>query len=294
MRSHKIDLKKTANYSIAINAAQILAALAAVGLVVFSDASVLSGHTGKALLMALALVIIWGAIVDIRDAFGAKAVDRARDMVNEAYRNTEELNNALRAQRHDFLNHMQVVYTLMELREYDDAKEYLDKVYTDLKKTGRSLKTAHTAVNALIAAKYADCDEKGITFETEILSSLENSPMPAWELCRVFGNLIDNAIEAAGATNGACIRFGTGEDLRSVTFYVENNGPDIPSELAARIFESGFSTKGTGRGMGLGIVREIMESRGGSISVESGSGKTRFTGLLPKDVRTDEPDEKDD
>lgn len=284
LRSRKIDLEKTATYSIALNALQIAAALMAVGLALFSDAPFGAGFTAKALLIAMALVVIWGAIVDIRDAFQAKMIDRDSDMVNDAYKNAEELNKQLRAQRHDFLNHMQVVYTLTELEEYDEAKEYLDKVYSDLKKTGRSLKTAHTAVNALIAAKYADCDEKGIAFSTDILSSLEESPMPAWEMCRVFGNLIDNAVDALRDTACPVITFGTGEDLKNITFYVENNGPGIAPELTERIFESGFSTKGTGRGMGLGIVRELLQDYGGTITVESGE-VTRFTGVIPKAVR---------
>lgn len=281
--SGKVDLNKAAKYAVVLNALQIAAAVTAVCLALTQDAALLRGITGKSLLIALALVVIWGAVVDIREAVAAKDVDRNSDMVREAYRQTEELNNTLRAQRHDFLNHMQVVYTLMELEEYGEGKVYLEKVYSDLKKTSRSLKTAHPAVNALIAAKYADCEQKGISFQTDILSSLDNSPIPAWELCRVFGNLIDNAIDAAKGVSDAYVAFGTSEDIRQYICYVENNGSPIPADAMKRIFESGYSTKGAGRGLGLGIVRSIVEGRGGIINVTSTPENTRFTVTVPKE-----------
>ena len=62
----------------------------------------------------------------------------------------------------------------------------------------------------------------------------------------------------------------------------------IPPELKEKIFEERFSTKGEERGMGLAIVREIVESVGGTIAVHSDERKTRFEIDIPGQGRQEE------
>ena len=71
----------------------------------------------------------------------------------ESFRNLEQLNSTLRAQRHDYLNHLQVVYGMMELEEYEELQQYLEPVYKDMMKTGKALRTSKPAINALLKAK---------------------------------------------------------------------------------------------------------------------------------------------
>ena len=140
------------------------------------------------------------------------------------------------------------------------------------------------ALNALIAAKEADCAERGLRLDTQIESSWSEVPIPGWELCRVFGNLIDNARDAltqVSSADGRIVVF-LGEKPGSFVFEVRNNGPEIPADLIGRIFESGFSTKAEGRGNGLAIVREILSGYGGSISVSSDMNQTCFSGTIPR------------
>jgi signal transduction histidine kinase len=58
-----------------------------------------------------------------------------------------------------------------------------------------------------------------------------------------------------------------------VALEVRDNGPGIPPELLPRIFEPHFSTRSTGTGLGLPIVRRIVESWGGTVSAESEPGR---------------------
>ncbi len=66
---------------------------------------------------------------------------------------------------------------------------------------------------------------------------------------------------------------------------IEDNGPGIPPDVMPRIFNAFFTTKpkGEGTGLGLGIVKQIVEKHGGTIQVESAPGRTRFTVKLPVD-----------
>lgn len=82
-------------------------------------------------------------------------------ILRENYVRIEGLNTELRAQRHDYLNHLQVVYGLMELEEYEELKRYLTPVFKDMLKTGKALKTSKPAINALLKAKMDEAE--GVT-----------------------------------------------------------------------------------------------------------------------------------
>ena len=234
------------------------------------------------MVIVTAMVVTWGAILDIREAYSARHMARQRDMLEDAYEQMEELNLTLRAQRHDFMNHIQVIYTLTELDDRQAALDYMDKVYADIQKVGRALKTASPAVNALLAAKLADCEENDIEFTSDIRTDWADCPVPDWEMCRILGNLIDNAIEALADVPEKRITVSLWEDVRSWHFAVENTGVRIPEAIRATIFVPGFSTKGEGRGTGLHIVRSILADHGGTIDAESTDSLTRFTGMIPK------------
>lgn len=68
-----------------------------------------------------------------------------------------------------------------------------------------------------------------------------------------------------------------------IVVQITNSGPGIPDEIKARIFEPFFTTKpaGEGSGLGLDIVRKIVEKHQGQIEVESQPGRTTFRVLLP-------------
>ena len=205
-------------------------------------------------------------------------------MLQDAYAQLEDLNGTLRAQRHDFMNHLQVVFSLLELEDYKEASDYIERVYGDIRRVSRTLKTAHPAINALLAAKVSDCEARGVHVDLQIESPWIDLPVESWEMCRVLGNLIDNAMDAMKDTPEPRLLIRLSESVQSYTFAIANNGPMIQPSIAERIFQRGFSTKGEGRGMGLSIVRGIMESGGGKLTLTSVEKETRFEGMLPKPI----------
>ena len=196
----------------------------------------------------------------------------------------ERLNAVLRAQRHDFMNHLQVVHSLIEMDEYKAADEYIEKVYGDIQRVSKIMKTSVAAVNALLQAKLMACEKQGISMELDVRTQLKNLTIPSWEMCRVLGNLIDNAIYAViEGKDGKSIRIELYEDLNNYYFKIMNCGDPISEKLAGRIFEPGFTTKGDkGEGMGLAICSEIMKRAGGSIGVSTEEGRTIFAGSIPR------------
>ena len=206
------------------------------------------------------------------------------DALVSSYRDLERLNSDLRAQRHDYLNHLQVVYGLMELEEYDELKNYLAPIYKGMMKTGKALKTKNPAVNALLRAKMEEAESKGIDFYVEVTSDLSGLKAEPWELCKVLANLMDNAITALEAIpSEKKLRVDIGEDRDSYRFSVANNGPVIPEELQESIFREGLTTKKeSGHGMGLSIVTQVLKTYKGTISLSSTEEETVFRIRIPK------------
>ena len=278
----RLVVKKVAHWSVIINAVQILLMLGIAITVMLGDGVVISNYYVRAVLVIAAGVVSWGAFVDIREALMTQKTTVRMDMLEDALEQLEQLNIKLRGQRHDFMNHLQVVFSLLELEDYKEASDYIERVYGDIRRVSRTLKTAHPAINALLAAKVGDCEARGVHVDLQIESPWTDLPVESWEMCRVLGNLIDNAMDAMKDTTAPRLLIRLSESVQSYTFAIANNGPMIQPSIAERIFLRGFSTKGEGRGMGLSIVRGIMESGGGRLTLRSDAHETRFEGTLPK------------
>jgi PAS domain S-box-containing protein len=105
------------------------------------------------------------------------------------------------------------------------------------------------------------------------------------QMSQVFINLVMNAIHAM--PEGGTLRVGLTQDKDMVRFTVADTGHGISQEVLPKIFEPFFTTKefGKGTGLGLTVVKGIIEEHQGTITVESEEGKgTMFTISLPKSL----------
>ena len=200
-------------------------------------------------------------------------------------RDLESLNTTLRAQRHDYLNHFQVVYGLMELEEYEEARTYLSPVFKEILKVGKALKTSKPAVNALLQAKLAEAEQNGIDLYLEIRSDLAQLQMESWNLCKVLANLLDNAMRATmeSGEKEKKVEVVIGEQEEEFQFLVRNNGPQIPEDMLQEMWKQGVTTKKeSGHGLGLYIVRKMLSENEGAVDVSSTTEWTTFVVTLPK------------
>lgn len=102
------------------------------------------------------------------------------------------------------------------------------------------------------------------------------------QMSQVFINLVMNAVHAM--PDGGTLRIGLAPENQMVKLTVADTGHGIPLDVIEKVFEPFFTTKefGQGTGLGLTVVKGIIEEHHGSIAVESEEGKgTTFTILLP-------------
>ncbi len=115
-----------------------------------------------------------------------------------------------------------------------------------------------------------------------------NSPDPPTveadpdQIKRAVLNLVDNAVEAVGATGEISVETALISESRRVRISVSDTGVGIPAEEREKLFLPYFSTKATGTGLGLAIVHQIVTDHGGIIWVEDNPPKgSRFVLELP-------------
>src|SRR3984893_3778836 len=122
-----------------------------------------------------------------------------------------------------------------------------------------------------------------ISLSTDLASDLPRVPGDPVQLQQVLINLVINAIEAMRTSTQLPRKLlirsvrNTGE----VLVQVQDSGPGIEPEVADRIFETFFTTKPEGTGMGLSICRSIVESHGGRLRTVPNSTGALFEFTLP-------------
>ncbi len=124
--------------------------------------------------------------------------------------------------------------------------------------------------------------KQGVTVKREYSPDLPRIEAYASELNQVWTNIIDNAVDAMNGKGELVLR--TYEEDDRVIVEIIDNGPGIPEEIQARIYEPFFTTKPPGKGTGLGlhISHDIVANRHhGQLLVESKPGNTKFKAVLP-------------
>jgi len=159
------------------------------------------------------------------------------------------------------------------IKEYSHMdRELTEKTETDL----------HRALDSTLTMLGHKAKVKHVKVKRDYDPQLPTIHAFPGELNQVWTNLLDNAFDAASA--GGNVTVGTRRVDGKVEVVIADDGPGIPADLAARIWEPFFTTKpmGEGTGLGLDIARRIVVGRhGGEMRLESRPGDTRFLVTLP-------------
>jgi two-component system, CitB family, sensor kinase len=234
-----------------------------------------------------------GAVVTLRDRTELEALAREFDSVRG-------LTDALRAQAHENSNRLHTISGLLQLGHHDEAITFIKDVTradAELRRAlADSVQDPHAA--ALLLAKSTVAAERGVELRLAPDVRLAGELTDAPTVLTVIGNLVDNALDAArqGEARSPWVEVGlvAGDD-GALRVRVVDSGPGVSPEARERIFDPGWSTKPPSeigaRGVGLPLVRRIVERRGGSITVEDAGdwGGAVFEVLLPEAVRVAHP-----
>ncbi len=123
--------------------------------------------------------------------------------------------------------------------------------------------------------------DKNIKVTKKFCNNMPGVEAYSGELNQVWTNLIDNAIYAV--SDKGEIQIETVCDSRTVTICVTDNGTGIPKDILSRVFDPFFTTKkvGEGTGIGLDLVKSVIDRHNGDVKVNSVKGKTEFIVSFP-------------
>ncbi|MFD3155997.1 sensor histidine kinase [Haloimpatiens sp. FM7330] len=203
----------------------------------------------------------------------------------EQLHNSKEVIEALRGQKHDFQNHLNIISGLIQLNKPEKALEYTHSICGKTNEIFSISKINNMEVAALLYRKYAIAENKGINVELDIDSYLENIHINSIDLCKILFNLIDNAIHELEncKEDEKILSIQISEIKNEYIITIINSYPILSEDLYDKIFQCGFTTKkASSHGYGLNIVKQLVNKNNGTITVESYDGVgTIFTVFLP-------------
>lgn len=198
----------------------------------------------------------------------------------------EGLYETLRGFRHDYTNVLISLSEAIQMRDIDQIKMIYDTVLkdsaSDLKQQKFDLaKLTHVTnmpLKSLLSSKLAEAFDKGIHCHVEVEEGVFFTDMRVLDLITITSILCDNAIEAAVLSETPKLSIAIFKMEGQSVIAVENSTKEASIDIAP-LKQRGFSTKGTGRGLGLANIEEIL-FRYDNVSLETESAQHRFVQLL--------------
>lgn len=167
--------------------------------------------------------------------------------------------NELRAFRHDINNQLTALSGYLDAGDLAGGRQYLAGISDHFKSASLAINTGNNALDAILSAKRALAENHGIRF-TSKLRVQENLPIAPEDLCIIFGNALDNAIEACDrlpADAERAISLHLLQDAHTLTCIITNTAP---SRRSASFVTS--KTDKAQHGFGLNNIREELDKYG--------------------------------
>lgn len=183
---------------------------------------------------------------------------------------------ALRVQTHEYKNKLHTISGLLHLGHVEQAMEYLFQVKEEHDQVTKFLneRIYNENISGLLLSKISRGKELGISVQIDTESKFTRFPekLDHHDFVLLLGNLIENAFDALIIVNQEVkeITISIDDHDGILAILVSDNGIGMSEEVIEKIFESGFSTKDKeNRGIGLPLIKEIVDKGNGTIDVTS-------------------------
>lgn len=215
------------------------------------------------IIMTLILLFVAACLLIVKILIPRQVIKALEQYQNDLVsRQFEEIRNAhheMRGWRHDYKNHMQVLKIHVENREWQHAMAYISQMNEDLSNVDHVIKTGNIMADAIVNSKVSLAKAKQI--QLDVTTKIpEQLPISDVEFCVLFGNLMDNAIEACEKITSVeerFIRIYIG--LFKKQFYISITNATNQKQRLHKY----FSLKGEGHGFGLYRIDKIIKEKNG-------------------------------
>ncbi|MBP3854163.1 MAG: GHKL domain-containing protein [Ruminiclostridium sp.] len=192
------------------------------------------------------------------------------DEINRRYTESRKI-------KHDINNHLLAVSRLIESGNIEAAKKYISEVSEKTDLTAQPVKTGSDVLDALLYKKAGQADNAGLKLETEITAPVPEG-VSDYDLCTIFGNILDNAFEAAPPDSAVKLTISHQHEM----VYIACENPfsgEIRRENGRIITAKADSSA---HGYGLARVSEVAAKYGGTVRISTENNIFRIEILIIK------------
>ena len=199
-----------------------------------------------------------------------------QELLQKYYAEVENMYGKMRGWRHDYRHHIQAMKVHAAQGEMAEIQRYLDMLDDDLTNVETVVRTGNRAADAVLNNKLSLAGERQIRVKADVRIPVLLTT-PELDLCTIIGNLLDNAMEA-------CMELPP--EKRLIRIYMEMKGNflyfALTNTAGGKKKKHFGTTRGEGRGLGLGRVDAIVKKQGGHITRASEEEAFSTEVLLPQ------------
>lgn len=222
-------------------------------------------------ILSFVLLVIFLS-VDIFKQFKKTEEDKLRSRYNEVL---EEYFEKMRADSHEYKNHLNAIYGVLQVGDYDQIKDLVKGYIQNVSNEDHLIelsKINNQLIRALIYSKISYATSIGINFKYYIKSSLKDINVSDSELVIIISNLLNNAIEASSESDDKYVELTLNKKNNKYDIMVKNSVNNSVNNgyfiNVSEMFNYGYSSKGDERGVGLYNVKNIVQNNGGEILID--------------------------
>ncbi|HLR14345.1 MAG TPA: GHKL domain-containing protein [Bacillota bacterium] len=187
-------------------------------------------------------------------------IERMQFSLDQTYqKDLQAFYTIIRSQRHDFNIHLTSIYGLIEHGKYEECNRYIEEIVEETRDINHLLPLHYPAIGSLLYTYKELAMQKGISLEFHILYDLKHMPCNIYEMNKILGNLLENAIEA---TDQGSISVHIDKQYNQIMLSVSNAIAEESIPLD-EIFTQGFTTKEKHEGIGLPAIQQIIAKYNG-------------------------------
>lgn len=222
---------------------------------------------GILIFLLCALVMVWQKTYD-------ESSERKREleMHNTYGKIYSGLIDSVRSNQHAFSNHLTAIKAMLYRVSDEDARDEIEKYVSEVLKDNRYstlLSNSNSIFTGFLYYKFTEAERKGLSVEYDVTIDSLKSVIPIHKLVDITGILIDNAVEAALSCGGKKITCRVNEYCDSIHIFVMNPYPLVSRDEIKNYVKKGYSTKGTGRGLGLSDAVNILLKYNQALNLKS-------------------------
>lgn len=219
-------------------------------------------------ILAVMIVICWGAIIIslIFNVISKKYQSDINAILKQQvdsqiyhYNQLEKINTEIRSFKHDYINHMKCIRSMLSNNEFDDLQDYLNSLSSSFPTSTFIYETGNYIADAILTEKQVNSpDDISIKFDGVIPTNIDNT-----DLCIILSNALDNAIEACcSCDNDKTINIYSG--YKQGYFIIKIKNPTVNN-----IADSKMTTTKTDKinhGFGLANIKRTVHKYNGYVS----------------------------